>query len=149
VLQKRWVAAVDPIVSLAVQSVTAVVVLAPPLALLGGRFDVSLRLVLSLAWIGWGMGILSIGVYMRILQRHAASTATALLLVVPPVTALVSAPALGQALHVASVAGMLVAMAGVLTVLRRASPAAVAGGQAAGAPSAASRAPATSASSLP
>jgi drug/metabolite transporter (DMT)-like permease len=142
VLQKRWVRAADPIVSLAVQSVTAA-------ALAGGRFDVSVRLVLSLAWIGWGMGVLSLGVFVRILQRHAASTAAALLLLVPPVTAIVSAPALGQTLHPASFAGMVVALAGVWAVLRRASAAAAHDPHAVTAPAAASCAPATSASSLP
>ena len=149
VLQKRWVRAADPIVSLAVQSVTAALVLAPAAAIAGGRFDVSLRLVLSMAWIGWGMGLVSLGVFVRILQRHAASTAAALLLLVPPVTAIVSAPVLGQALHPASLAGMLVALAGVWVVLRRAAPARAAEHQAVTASSAACRAPATSASSLP
>lgn len=149
VLQKRWVPATDPIVSLAVQSVTAAAIFAPAVALFGGRFDVGVRLVVSLAWIGWGMGILSLGVFMRILQRHAASTATALLLLVPPVTAIASAPALGEALHPASLAGMLVALAGVWAVLRRAAPARAAERQAVTASAAASRAPATSASSLP
>jgi len=148
VLQKRWVRAADPIVSLAVQSVTAAALLAPAAAVVGGRLELSLRLVLALAWIGWGMGLLSLGVFVRILQRHAASTAAALLLLVPPVTAVVSAPALGQALHPASLAGMLVALAGVWAVLRRASAARASERQAVTA-SAASRAPATSASSLP
>jgi drug/metabolite transporter (DMT)-like permease len=149
VLQKRWVRRADPIVSLAVQSVTAAAILAPAAAVLGGRFALSPRLLLSLAWIGWGMGIVSLGVFVRVLQRHAASTAAALLLLVPPVTAIVSAPALGQPLHAASLAGMLVALAGVWTVLRRASRAAAADRQAAAASAAASCAPATSASSLP
>jgi drug/metabolite transporter (DMT)-like permease len=149
VLQKRWVRAADPIVSLAVQSVTAAVLLVPAAAVVGGRFDVSPRLVLSLLWIGWGMGLVSLGVFVRILQRHAASTAAALLLLVPPVTAIVSAPALGQALHPASLAGMLVALAGVWAVLRRASAARATERQAVTASAAASRAPATSASSLP
>jgi drug/metabolite transporter (DMT)-like permease len=149
VLQKRWVRAADPIVSLATQSVTAAGVLVPAYAVLGGRFDVSLRLVLSLAWIGWGMGVLSLGVFVAILQRHAASTAAALLLLVPAVTAIVSAPALGQALHPASVAGMLVAMVGVWAVLRRAAAGRAAARHEAAGSASASRAPATSASSLP
>jgi drug/metabolite transporter (DMT)-like permease len=149
VLQKRWALAADPIVSVAVQSVTAAALLAPAVAVFGGRFDLSLRLVLSMAWIAWGMGLLSLGVFVRILRRHAASTAAALLLLVPPVTAVASVPALGEALHPASLAGMLVALAGVWVVLRRAAPARAAERQAVTASSAACRAPATSASSLP
>jgi drug/metabolite transporter (DMT)-like permease len=122
VLQKRWVGVADPQVSVAVQSVTAALVLAVAVAVFGGRFDLSTRLVLSLAWIAWGMGILSLNVFVGILRRHAASTAAALLLLVPPVTAIASVPALGQALHPASLAGMAVALAGVAMVLRREAP---------------------------
>lgn len=50
---------------------------------------------------------------------HAASSVAALLLVVPPVTAIASAVVLGEALHPASPFGMLVAMVGVGAVLRR------------------------------
>ena len=149
VLQKRWVPATDPIVSLAVQSVTAAAIFGPAVALFGGRFDVGVQLVLSLASIGWGMGILSLGVFIRILQRHAASTATALLLLVPPVTAIASVPAFGEALRPASVAGLLVALVGVWAVLRRAAPARAVERQAVAASAAASCEPATSASSLP
>jgi hypothetical protein len=61
-----------------------------------------------------------------ILRRHAASALAALLLAVPAVTAIGSAIALGEALHPASLVGMLVATAGIGTVLRReAEPAAV------------------------
>jgi drug/metabolite transporter (DMT)-like permease len=54
-----------------------------------------------------------------ILRRHAASALAALLLAVPAVTAIGSALVLGEALHPASLLGMLVAMAGIGTVLRR------------------------------
>jgi drug/metabolite transporter (DMT)-like permease len=122
VLQKRWVGLADPQVTVAVQSVTAALALAPAAALFGGSFDVTTRLVLSLAWIAWGMGILSLNVFVWILRRHAASTAAALLLLVPPVTAFASVPALGQALHPASLLGMVVAIVGVAIVLRREGP---------------------------
>jgi drug/metabolite transporter (DMT)-like permease len=97
-------------------------VLVPAAAVFGGHVDVTLRLGLSLVWIAWGMGILSLNVFVGILRRHAASTAAALLLLVPPVTAFASVPALGQALHPASLLGMVVAIVGVALVLRRAAP---------------------------
>jgi drug/metabolite transporter (DMT)-like permease len=122
VLQKRWVGLADPSVSVAVQSVAAALALAPLAVVFGGRFDVGPRLVLSLAWVAWGMGVLSLNVFVGVLRRHPASTAAALLLLVPPVTAIASVPALGQALHPASLVGMLVAMAGVAAVLRREAP---------------------------
>ena len=88
-------------------------------AALGGRVDVSVKLVLSVAWLGWGMAGLTLLVLIEVLRRRAASSVAALLLVVPALTALASAPALGQQLHPASLAGMVVAMAGTSTVLRR------------------------------
>jgi drug/metabolite transporter (DMT)-like permease len=151
VLQKRWVGAADPRVSAAVQSVTAAAMLVPCVAVFGGRFDVSAQLVLSLGWLGWGMGIGTLLVLVHVLRGHTASTAGALLLVVPAVTAIASAPVLGEALHPASLAGMLVATAGVGAVLRREapSPGPSRPGYAARSASTACRAPATSASSLP
>jgi drug/metabolite transporter (DMT)-like permease len=119
VLQKRWVGAADPRVSAAVQNATAAVLVAPPAVVLGGRVDVGPQLVLALGWIGLGMGVGTLLVFVGILGRRAASTVGALLLLVPPVTAAASAVALGEALHPASLVGMLVAMTGVAAVMRR------------------------------
>jgi drug/metabolite transporter (DMT)-like permease len=119
VLQKRWVGAAEPRVAVAVQSVTAAAITVPAVAVLGGRFDVSAQLVLCLAWLGCGMGIATLLVLVNVLRHHAASTVAALLLVVPAVTAIASALTLGETLHPASVAGMLVAIVGVGAVLRR------------------------------
>jgi drug/metabolite transporter (DMT)-like permease len=85
----------------------------------GGRIDLSLQLVLSVAWLGWGMAGMTLLVLIEVLRRRAASSVAALLLVVPALTAIASAPALGQQLHPASLAGMVVAMAGTAAVLRR------------------------------
>jgi drug/metabolite transporter (DMT)-like permease len=122
VLQKRWVGLADPSVSVAVQSVAAALALLPMAAIFGGGFDVGPKLILSLAWVAWGMGVLSLNVFVGVLRRHPASTAAALLLLVPPVTAIASVPALGQALHPASLVGMTVAIIGVAVVLRRDAP---------------------------
>ena len=119
VLQKRWVGAADMRVSAAVQNVTAGVLVAPVAAVVGGRFDVSAKLVLSMGWIAWGMGIVGLLALVHILRGHAASAVAALLLVVPAVTAIASALALGEPLHPVTFAGMLVAMVGVGAVLRR------------------------------
>jgi drug/metabolite transporter (DMT)-like permease len=123
VLQKRWVGAADPRVSAAVQNATAAVLVTPPALVLGGRVDVGPQLVLAIGWIGLGMGVGTLLVFVGILGRRAASTVGALLLLVPPVTAAASAVALGEALHPASLVGMLVAMTGVGTVMRRESAA--------------------------
>jgi drug/metabolite transporter (DMT)-like permease len=119
VLQKRWAQGTDPRVSAAVQNLTAAVLIAPALALLGGHVDVGPKLVLSVGWIAFGMGGLSLVVLVHVLRRRAASSVAALLLVVPALTAIGSAPALGEALHPASLAGMVVAMLGTGAVLRR------------------------------
>jgi hypothetical protein len=58
----------------------------------------------------------------HLLRGHAASTVSAQLLIVPAVTAIASAPTLGEALHPASLLGMLIAMGGVGAVLRREAP---------------------------
>src|ERR687888_188216 len=118
--QKRWGGTTDPLVSAAAQSVAAAVLVAPVAAVAGGRFDVSAQLVLCLAWIVLGLAVGTLLLYVHLLRVHAASTVTALLLLVPPVTAFASALTLGEALHPASLVGMVVALAGVGAVLRRA-----------------------------
>ena len=50
------------------------------------------QLVLSLGWMAWGMGIVTLLLLVHLLRGHAASTVGALLLVVPAVTAIASAP---------------------------------------------------------
>jgi drug/metabolite transporter (DMT)-like permease len=118
VLQKRWVGAADPVVSAATQNVTAAALTLPALAVFGGRFDVSAHLILCLAWIVGGLALGTLLLFVHLLKRHAASTVGALLLLVPPVTAVGSAATLGETLHPASVLGMVVAAAGVGAVLQ-------------------------------
>jgi hypothetical protein len=105
-----------------------VAIVDPAALILGGHVDVSARL--SCARRGWP-GARASSAWPRwsgILRRHAASAVAALLLAVPAVTAIGSAVALGEALHPASLLGMLVAMAGIWTVLRRETPAPVRAG---------------------
>ena len=96
VVQKHWAGAADVRVAAAVQSVTGAALVLPAVAVFGGRFDVSLQLVLSLGWLAWGMGIVTLLLLVHLLRGHAASTVGALLLVVPAVTAIASAPASGR-----------------------------------------------------
>ena len=90
----------------------------PVLAVVGGRYDVGVRLALSVGWLGWGMGIGTLLVLLTLLRRLHASRVGALLLLVPAVTALASAPALGEPLHAAALLGMAVSAAGVRIALR-------------------------------
>jgi drug/metabolite transporter (DMT)-like permease len=117
VLQKRWRA--EPVVAVAVQNATAAVVLLPLALVVGGRFAVSPRLGLSVGWIAIVLGLVTLSAFVTLVRRHAASTVAALLLVVPAVTALASVPALGEQLHPASLAGMVIALFGTGAVLRR------------------------------
>ena len=119
IVQKHWAGAADVRVAAAVQSVTGAALVLPAVAVFGGRCDVSLQLALSVGWLAWGMGIVTLLLLVHLLRGHAASTVGALLLVVPAVTAIASAPALGEALHPASLLGMLVAMGGVGAVIGR------------------------------
>jgi drug/metabolite transporter (DMT)-like permease len=122
VLQKRWVGVADPRASVAVQSVVGTAIVAPAALLTGGHVDVSVEFGLCVGWLAWGMGIGTLLVFVQLLRSLSASAVTALLLVVPAVTAIASAPVLGEALHPASLAGMLVAMAGTYAVVGAATP---------------------------
>jgi drug/metabolite transporter (DMT)-like permease len=119
VLQKRWVGATDPRVSVAVQLSAAVVVILP-LAALAGQLDVrpSWELAESAAWLAWPLSIGGTWLLVSLLRRHDASNVAALLLAVPAVTALLSAPILGDALSPLSVAGLAVATAAVVQLVR-------------------------------
>jgi drug/metabolite transporter (DMT)-like permease len=119
VLQKRWIGHADARVSAAVQNVTAAVIMAPVVAVFGGRLDLGVQLAWTLPWLGFVMGVGALLVFVRVLHGHAASSVAALLLVVPAVTAIASSFVLGETLHPASVLGMIVAMTAVGTVLKR------------------------------
>jgi drug/metabolite transporter (DMT)-like permease len=65
------------------------------------------------------MGVLTILVLIRLLADTSASHRGGLLLLVPAVTALASAPVLGEALHPLTFAGMAISAAGVGAALSR------------------------------
>ena len=119
VLQKRWTADVDPRVSVAVQSGTGTLIFLPLVLILGGRFDLGPKLILSSLWLGIGMSVGALLVFVTLVRRMDASRVGALLLLVPAITAIASWPALGEALHPLTLVGMVVAAVGVGTVLRR------------------------------
>ena len=97
VLQKRWTADVDPRVSAAVQSGTAALIFVPLAVILGGRFDLGPKLIASSLWLGIGMSVGALIVFVTLVRRMDASRVGALLLLVPAVTAIASWPALGEA----------------------------------------------------
>jgi drug/metabolite transporter (DMT)-like permease len=119
VLQKRWAVRVDPRVSAAVQSGTSALIFLPLALILGGRFELGSKLVASTLWLGIGMSMGALIVFVTLVRRMDASRVGALLLLVPAVTAIASWPALGEPLRPLTLVGMVIAAAGVGTVLRR------------------------------
>ena len=87
--------------------------------ILGGRFDLGPKLIASSLWLGIWISVGALIVFVTLVGRMDASRVGALLLLVPAVTAIASGPALGEAVHPLTLVGMLVAAAGVGTVLRR------------------------------
>jgi drug/metabolite transporter (DMT)-like permease len=114
-LQKRWGGGVDARVSVAVQSVTGALVLVPA-ALVGGQTHIELgtTFVLSVLWLAWGGTVGAMVLQVILLQRLPISIVSGLLLVVPPVTAIMAWLARGDDLAPLSLVGMPVALAAVV-----------------------------------
>jgi len=119
VLQKRWVGAADPRVSVAVQLGAGAVVVTPLAAAAGQlTFEPSVQLALSAAWLAWPLSIGGTWLLVTLLQRRDASMVAALLLAVPAVTALMSVAILGDGLSAISVVGLAVATGAVVRLVR-------------------------------
>src|SRR6202042_452261 len=95
----------------AVQSGTGALIFLPLALILGGRFALGPKLIASSLWLGIGMSLGALIVFMTLVRRMDASRVGALLLLVPAVTAIASWPALGEALHPLTLVGMVVAAA--------------------------------------
>jgi drug/metabolite transporter (DMT)-like permease len=123
VLQKRWVGAADPRVSVAVQLTAAVVVVAP-VAGVAGELDLhpSWELGLSAIWLAFPLSIGATWLLVSLLHRHQASFVSALLLSVPAVTALMSFVILGEGLSPISIAGLLIATGAVVRLVAPSRP---------------------------
>jgi drug/metabolite transporter (DMT)-like permease len=119
VLQKRWVGAADPRVSVATQLVAGCFVLAP-IAFVSGQLSLepSRELFLSAAWLAWPLSIGGMWLLIALLRRHDASIVGALLLAVPAVTAVMSLVILGDAIAPVSAVGLAVATAAVVKLVR-------------------------------
>jgi drug/metabolite transporter (DMT)-like permease len=120
VLQKRWATDVDPRVSVAVQTVTGAAVLVP-LAVATGQthVDPGVQLAGSLVWLAWGGTVAAMALQAILLRRLPVSRVSALLLLVPPTTAVLAWATRGDTLAPLSLAGMPVALLAVALLLRR------------------------------
>lgn len=116
---------VDARVSAAVQVTAAALVVVPVTAATGGlHLHASAQLAWSVAWLAWPLSV-GIAILMaHLLTAHTVSTVTALLLVVPSATALLSLVALGDVPHPLALVGMAVTAVAVGDVVRRPAPAA-------------------------
>jgi drug/metabolite transporter (DMT)-like permease len=119
VLQKRWVGAADPRVSVGVQCLAGAAVITPVAAFAGElTLTPSWELALSAAWLAWPLSIGATWLLVALLKRHDASIVAALLLAVPAVTALLSFVILGDAIATVSVVGLAIATAAVVKLVR-------------------------------
>jgi drug/metabolite transporter (DMT)-like permease len=121
VLQKRWGSGADARVAVAVQSVVAGIAILPVAAIAGQlHAHASLKLGWTAAYLALPLSLGATTLMAVLLRRHAASTMSALLLLVPGVTAILSLVLLGDALSPVSLAGMAITTAAVLVVVRAA-----------------------------
>lgn len=115
--QKRFGARVDLRTGMFIQLVAATASIAP-LAAFTGDFAIPLT-VSAIGSVVWLALVGSIGAFVLLfvlLRRHPGASATSYLFLVPPSTALVGVPLLGQPLTTAAVAGFALASIGVALV---------------------------------
>jgi drug/metabolite transporter (DMT)-like permease len=98
----------------------AATVTAAPLAAISGGFALPLTAVAigSVVWLAVVNSVGGLLLLFVLLRRRSGAGATSYLFLVPPVTALLAVPVLGQPLHLAALAGVALAAVGVGLVSR-------------------------------
>lgn len=122
--QKRVGATMDLRSGTAVQLLAGAVVIAP-LSLLTGEglaLPTTALGIGALAWMAVVNSAVGAVLLFVLLRRGTGAAATGLFYLVPPVTALLAVPVLGQGLEPQTVAGLLLTLAGVVLVSRSARP---------------------------
>jgi drug/metabolite transporter (DMT)-like permease len=125
--QKRLGSTVDLRGGLAVQHLTATVLLLPLALREGVRIDVSMPLFASLAWLVGVNSLAAFALFFVLLKRGAVSRVATLFFLMPPVTAVLDYFVLGDAFGALQVAGLALAALGVYLATR---PSATAAAQA-------------------
>jgi drug/metabolite transporter (DMT)-like permease len=116
--QKRFGQAVDLRTGTTVQLFGATITSFPLAAVHGGLgIPLTAPALGSLAWLATVNSIAALILLFVLLRRSSGGAATSLLYLVPPVTALLAVPLLGQGLTVSVVAGMAVSSVGVVLVI--------------------------------
>lgn len=118
--EKRYGTEVHPISANMVQYTVGLAV-AAPLAFLLEPMHVqwTAGLFVSLAYLVVGNSIIAISLLLAMIRRGEASRVSALFCLVPPTTALLAYPILGEAVPVLAWPGMLLAVAGIYLVMRK------------------------------
>jgi drug/metabolite transporter (DMT)-like permease len=128
--QKRFGHSVDLRTGTTVQLAGATVTSFPLAAAHGGlHLPLTASALGSLAWLAVVNSIGALILLFVLLRRTSGGAATSLLYLVPPVTALLAVPLLGQALTRSVVLGMAVSAAGVALVVTKSRPAVTISGQ--------------------
>ncbi|MGH3085930.1 MAG: DMT family transporter, partial [Rubrobacteraceae bacterium] len=118
--QKRFGQTVDLRSGTAIQLLGATVASFPFAAAHGGlALPLTTSAVGSVVWLGTVNSIGSFILLFMLLRRRSGGAATSLLYLVPPVTALLGIPLLGQSVGVTVLLGMAVSGVGVLLVIVR------------------------------
>ncbi|WP_207478557.1 DMT family transporter [Arenibaculum pallidiluteum] len=96
----------------------ALVALAALLAFGNMRWDGAGALWIALAWSALGLSVVAVNLLVGLVRREGAAKASALMLLAPPLAALLSFLAFGEQLRPVQVAGFLPALLGVLVARR-------------------------------
>ncbi|AEC22195.1 DMT family permease [Pusillimonas sp. T7-7] len=118
--EKRYGTEVHPISANMIQYTVGLAV-AAPLAFLLEPMQVqwTIGLFASLAYLVVGNSIIAISLLLAMVRRGEASRVSALFCLVPPTTALLAFPILGEAIPVLAWPGMVLAVAGIYLVMRK------------------------------
>ena len=124
IYQKRFGHSVDLRTGITVQLLGATVSAFPLAAVHGGLgLPLTAGALGSLAWMATVNSIVALMLLFVLLRRSTGGAATSLLYLVPPVTALLAVPLLGQGLAAGVVLGMAVSGVGVVLVIAKRRPA--------------------------
>jgi len=120
--QKRHASDVDPRSGLALQNLSATLLLLPLALHEGLRADGSAALLGSLGWMITANSLTAFALFFVLLRRGAVNQVATLFFLMPPVAALIDFLVLGDALSPLKVAGLAIAAAGVWLATRAPRP---------------------------
>ncbi len=111
--QKRFCPKMDVWSGLFIQFVTACAVLLPLAVVEGWKVTWSAGFIAALAWVVVFLSLISVVLLTLMIKRHEASRITSFFFLVPPLTALIAWPLLGETMSPAALAGLGLAVVGV------------------------------------